>query len=200
MALFEVVSHRHERNCKNLSTGWCTKLVETSLIRLLRSVVIVMSHTLMLLVGCLMLHRMHAHAAVVHRHFLRLCYQEPPDIIATGADALNRYKRPLYYITEDTTKTTSALCKQMAREPGYAYAVVQYGGQCYAGDDVSKYTTKGVCDTTCTGNINQTCGGGWTNAIYTAQVRAHALAARNQLQPGSMLHCDGHCCTVPKGV
>lgn len=75
------------------------------------------------------------------------------------------YNRPLFYITENNVMTIE-LCKQMARDQGFAYAAVQYFGQCFGGNNISSYTTAGNCDTRCNGNSNEWCGGALVNGIY----------------------------------
>ena len=48
------------------------------------------------------------------------------------------------------------------------YAGVQYGGQCFCGDDYNKYgkVSEIECRATCSGNSEQYCGGTWRNSVY----------------------------------
>lgn len=52
-------------------------------------------------------------------------------------------------------------CNGMARDKGYKYAAVQYSEECWAANDISKYTVTGICDKRCLGNNAQICGGRW---------------------------------------
>ncbi|HEV7672547.1 MAG TPA: Ig-like domain-containing protein [Thermoanaerobaculia bacterium] len=58
-------------------------------------------------------------------------------------------------------------CKQAAFNAHYKYAGLQYYGQCYAGNTVG-YTlvADSECNTPCTANALQACGGGWHNSVY----------------------------------
>ena len=60
-------------------------------------------------------------------------------------------------------------CKQKAASAGYAYAGLQWYGQCFAGNTLG-YTRvpDGQCNTLCSANQNEVCGGAWHNSIYTA--------------------------------
>jgi hypothetical protein len=58
-------------------------------------------------------------------------------------------------------------CKQKAANAGFAYAGVQWYGQCFAGNTVGyARVPDGQCNTLCTSNPNEVCGGGWRNSIY----------------------------------
>ncbi|HEV7670870.1 MAG TPA: WSC domain-containing protein [Thermoanaerobaculia bacterium] len=59
-------------------------------------------------------------------------------------------------------------CKAAAYNAGYKYAGLQYYGQCYAGNTLGyALVADSECNTACTGNPAQTCGGGWHNSIYS---------------------------------
>jgi subtilisin family serine protease len=65
-----------------------------------------------------------------------------------------------------TTHTIES-CKQAAFNAGYAYAGVQWYGYCFGGNALG-YTlvTDDQCNTPCTANQTQMCGGAWRNSIY----------------------------------
>lgn len=67
----------------------------------------------------------------------------------------------------NTTHTIES-CKQAAYNAGYKYAGLQYYGYCFAGNTLG-YTqvADSECNTTCTANSGQTCGGAWRNSIYS---------------------------------
>lgn len=51
-------------------------------------------------------------------------------------------------------------CIQLAAQAEFAYAAVQYGRECYGGDSLAEYVTPSdYCDTPCTGDSQETCGG-----------------------------------------
>lgn len=93
------------------------------------------------------------------------CWQEPVQVE-------DRNKRSLYYIMDGNDMTIEK-CQQLARSRGYVYAAVQYFSQCYGGSDISNYTKIGVCDTRCTGNKKEVCGGAYANSIYVAGKALH---------------------------
>jgi hypothetical protein len=59
-------------------------------------------------------------------------------------------------------------CVAAATEKGYAYAGVQWGGQCFAGDTLppAKAPRDSDCNTPCQANNSEKCGGGWLNSVY----------------------------------
>lgn len=63
-------------------------------------------------------------------------------------------------------KMTSQLCVSTCRDKGFSYAATQYAGHCFCGN---KYGASGPatnCDTKCTGNRDEICGGTWANSVY----------------------------------
>lgn len=86
------------------------------------------------------------------------CFQEPQDVITGNA------KRPLAFI-QDSANMTVKMCKRLALDKLYAYAGVQYGSQCYGGNNISMYLNI-KCITPCPGNNKTICGGNWINSIY----------------------------------
>lgn len=73
---------------------------------------------------------------------------------------------------------TIQLCIAAARDQGFAYAGLQYSSNCLASNDISMYTTAGVCDMPCSGDSAQMCGAGNTNSIYRTGGAQLALLAR----------------------
>jgi hypothetical protein len=62
---------------------------------------------------------------------------------------------------------TVASCKQLARNRGKRFAGLQFGGECWVGDDPGISTTPGECDMLCPGPQDGTlCGGYWRNSVY----------------------------------
>lgn len=63
-------------------------------------------------------------------------------------------------------KMTAQLCVSTCRDKGFSYAATQYAGHCFCGN---KYGASGPatnCDTKCTGNRDEICGGTWANSVY----------------------------------
>ncbi|XP_071179102.1 uncharacterized protein [Mytilus edulis] len=61
-------------------------------------------------------------------------------------------------------------CKQFCGKKGYKFAGVEYGYECFCGNDLRKDRKRkeSDCKTPCSGNKRQTCGGPWRISIYTA--------------------------------
>lgn len=75
-------------------------------------------------------------------------------------------KRDLDGPTNYDGKMTPQMCVSTCAKAGFSYAGVQYAGHCFCGN---KYGTHGAaqnCDTKCTGNRDEICGGTWANSIY----------------------------------
>ncbi|KAK6500404.1 hypothetical protein TWF481_010748 [Arthrobotrys musiformis] len=56
--------------------------------------------------------------------------------------------------------------KCIAAAAGYKYAAVEYYGECYYGNKLVSTGTSSACDTPCTGNNLQLCGGGNAIGLY----------------------------------
>ena len=62
-------------------------------------------------------------------------------------------------------------CKAKAATAGYAYAGVQYYGQCWGGNTLGyQKVADAECNTPCNANPAETCGGVWLNSIYQTAV------------------------------
>jgi hypothetical protein len=74
--------------------------------------------------------------------------------------------RALPVMLGGTTHTIES-CKQAAFNAAYKYGGVQYYGYCFAGNTLA-YTlvSDSECNTPCSSNPAQMCGGGWRNSIY----------------------------------
>jgi glucuronoarabinoxylan endo-1,4-beta-xylanase len=66
-----------------------------------------------------------------------------------------------------TSGATVESCVAAAQAKGLAYAGVQYGGECWAGNTLG-YTLVGDadCNMKCTANASEICGGSWRASIY----------------------------------
>jgi sulfur relay (sulfurtransferase) complex TusBCD TusD component (DsrE family) len=60
-----------------------------------------------------------------------------------------------------------ASCIAAAQAKGFAYAGVQYGGQCFAGDWLGfAKAAESDCTMPCSSDAAQACGGSWRNSVY----------------------------------
>jgi uncharacterized caspase-like protein len=75
-------------------------------------------------------------------------------------------KRDLDGPTSYDGKMTPQLCVATCAKAGFAYAGVQYAGHCFCGNTYGAHGAAQNCDTKCTGDRDQICGGTWANAIY----------------------------------
>lgn len=66
---------------------------------------------------------------------------------------------------------TVASCVALARQLGFGFAGLQFHGQCWAGDSKGFALAKSPaeCDTPCTADTTQNCGGGWRNSIWSTR-------------------------------
>eukprot|EP01064_Diplonema_japonicum_P030265 TRINITY_DN50_c0_g1_i5.p1 TRINITY_DN50_c0_g1~~TRINITY_DN50_c0_g1_i5.p1 ORF type:complete len:706 (+),score=119.02 TRINITY_DN50_c0_g1_i5:55-2172(+) len=71
-------------------------------------------------------------------------------------------------------------CTRTCQHNGYKYAGLQYGKQCWCGDDLSTSTrtVMSQCDDPCSGDSTQTCGGGWRNQVYSQRVQVRRSSVR----------------------
>ena len=67
-----------------------------------------------------------------------------------------------------SSNATVESCTQAAFNAGYRYAGLQWYGQCFAGNTLGySLDAPGQCNTPCTANGNEMCGGAWHNSIWT---------------------------------
>jgi len=78
--------------------------------------------------------------------------------------------RDLSVLSWEGSGMTTERC--MASCQGFTYASTQYGRFCFCGDSYGKYGAANNCDTSCSGNFGQICGGFWANSVYEVQTVA----------------------------
>jgi hypothetical protein len=63
-------------------------------------------------------------------------------------------------------------CVNAAKERGFQYAGLQFWGQCFAGNYFSgpAATHDYECNTPCSADMSQTCGGAWRNSVYATGI------------------------------
>ncbi|MFT5661382.1 MAG: hypothetical protein ACI9TV_002028 [Sulfurimonas sp.] len=74
--------------------------------------------------------------------------------------------RDLKGYTFKTGNMTNQLCQKTCADKGFQYAATQYGSHCFCGNSYEKYSTSNNRNMGCSGNKNETCGGGWANSVY----------------------------------
>ncbi|GIL62815.1 hypothetical protein Vafri_16992, partial [Volvox africanus] len=87
------------------------------------------------------------------------CYKDTSD-----------FTRLIPFIRKDLTRMTPEFCASLAQAAGWTIFSVQYGEDCHGGFNLSLAMSLGpstVCNMACTGNRSQTCGGLYSNFIYT---------------------------------
>jgi hypothetical protein len=84
-----------------------------------------------------------------------------------------------------TQNATPASCVAAAKAAGYAYAGVQHGGQCFAGNTLGyTHESSSHCDIPCAINPSEICGGTWANGVYaTGATGGSTLRAQRQRRP-----------------
>lgn len=102
-------------------------------------------------------------------------------------------------------------CVNTARQQGYAYAGLQWYGECWAGNELRHdRAAESDCNTPCGANPSQICGGGYRNSVYATGARdvdADAVsddmeaALAGALMPYVFVHRDEQCpWPLPKPV
>jgi hypothetical protein len=67
-------------------------------------------------------------------------------------------------------------CVQTAEAMGFRYAGLQWYGQCFAGNQVGYSLVAGhQCNTPCSADPSQMCGGAWRNSIYATRLQERYL-------------------------
>ncbi|HEV2991417.1 MAG TPA: LamG-like jellyroll fold domain-containing protein, partial [Candidatus Angelobacter sp.] len=91
-------------------------------------------------------------------------------------------------------------CRQKAATAGFIYAGVQYYGQCFGGNSAGYSQTPDTdCNTPCTANPAEMCGGPWRNSIYQASASSPvtlsvAISGNGTVTTNPMgINCSGNC-------
>lgn len=75
-------------------------------------------------------------------------------------------------------------CAWLAYNQGKTYFGLQYGGECWGGnDDPRKLGPSNQCTMKCQGDATQTCGGPWANTVYKITVTAALAPADKVVAP-----------------
>lgn len=72
---------------------------------------------------------------------------------------------------ERSQANTPDRCVAICKSKGFRYAGVQYGESCLCGNSYGHYGVANNCNMACTGNPNETCGGGFANYVYKTGVQ-----------------------------
>ncbi|KAF3911439.1 hypothetical protein ABW20_dc0104528 [Dactylellina cionopaga] len=93
-------------------------------------------------------------------------YQSADDWVSLGCYIDSTEARALQYSYVDYSGMTIDIC--LAKANGYAYAGLEYYGECYWGNTLSASSepASSGCDTHCAGNVNTNCGGGGRISLY----------------------------------
>ena len=70
------------------------------------------------------------------------------------------------YMYIDASGNTLEKCFETCRKGNFKYAGVQNRQDCWCSGTFGKYGKASNCDTPCSGNDKQICGGVWANSIY----------------------------------
>lgn len=88
-------------------------------------------------------------------------------------------------------------CVAAAGAAGFAFAGLQYYGQCFGGNEPGyQRVAEGECSTPCLANTGQICGGPWRNSIYAVSARPTACIKANALGQYQWMSCEGLTCGV----
>jgi len=74
------------------------------------------------------------------------------------------YPRNFIQLASSNTNTPTE-CRLKAKAAGYTYTAVQYGFECWGGNNLPA-THASTCDVNCPGNASLKCGGSYTASVY----------------------------------
>src|SRR5205807_8062765 len=87
----------------------------------------------------------------------------------TAATYMGCYALGPVYFTHQIGKAanyTIESCVAEAKAAGWSYAALQAGGYCFGGASVSTRRSDSECNTPCTANVLEVCGGASRNSVY----------------------------------
>ncbi|KAG2500619.1 hypothetical protein HYH03_001386 [Edaphochlamys debaryana] len=105
--------------------------------------------------------------------------RDPPALVRTCYNDSSARMLPYWLPAPNSasdSSMTNAKCEQMALSAGYFVYGTQYGGYCFAGNNVTlavSLGTSSACTTICRGNEADICGGAYANSI--SLVNGHAV-------------------------
>lgn len=90
-----------------------------------------------------------------------------PEYIGCFKDP-KRNDRDLPHIYKNYKRTKTADCLAAAKEKGYKFVGLQYGGECWMGNDFGRFGQydDSKCSQQCHLERDKTCGGSWRNSVY----------------------------------
>lgn len=76
---------------------------------------------------------------------------------------------------------TPAKCFKLAAKQGYKYAGLQYGKECFAGNEYGSYgkVDDSECNMPCDRDASVKCGAGWINSVYEVSGTSKAMTGTN---------------------
>eukprot|EP00611_Tribonema_gayanum_P021606 TRINITY_DN4189_c0_g1_i6.p1 TRINITY_DN4189_c0_g1~~TRINITY_DN4189_c0_g1_i6.p1 ORF type:complete len:749 (-),score=41.26 TRINITY_DN4189_c0_g1_i6:181-2427(-) len=108
----------------------------------------------------------------------------PGPTLRVGADScyMDKADRAMPF-TAYTEQHSVSECVAACTDGGYFYAGIEYGGQCFCGNDTSfaKYGVSTGCTASCAGNADAagTCGGTWALTVYRTGCTTVCTGARS---------------------
>jgi len=95
------------------------------------------------------------------------------------ADPMGTDRRDLDGAAFKDPSMTVDICVGLCADQGFNYAGLQDGSWCFCGNEFGRFPqSAAICQTKCTGDNSQTCGGKWANSVW-------ALTTAAQLPSGS---------------
>uniref|UniRef100_A0A182QK58 protein xylosyltransferase n=1 Tax=Anopheles farauti TaxID=69004 RepID=A0A182QK58_9DIPT len=94
------------------------------------------------------------------------------------------------YFTTFKTNNSPERCIRLCLQSGYPFAGVQYGYECFCGDEEPKASAKlpdSSCNIKCTGDAKEACGGYFTINVYETGIRKFAAQTTKE---ASLRHTD----------
>lgn len=93
----------------------------------------------------------------IGNHYLG-CYEE------------NEQKRIFNGFSQSFSMNTPEFCSNLCYKFGFSYCGVTYKSECFCGNQFASKFTKlenKQCNTKCSGDANQFCGGGWRMGVFS---------------------------------
>jgi hypothetical protein len=90
--------------------------------------------------------------------------------------------RTLSTLIYDSTSNTIEMCTAACSKAGYSIAGMEFGSQCYCGNNLGSYTQKALdlgCSTPCPGNSTESCGAPNRLSVYSNGLAVQAAAPSN---------------------
>ena len=96
----------------------------------------------------------------------------------TGQCVVDQWWSRMFIGEYSNSTNTPKLCGERCSDKGYSFAGTQSSNQCWCGDlapPQEKFAPAAECNSPCSGDNNQMCGGAWRMSVYKTKGKSNMI-------------------------